>query len=179
LKQAARVFAVLIAFVAMASSVFAEPYTENLIWGKVTDVSDGDTLTMQGDGKKMIRVQLAYIDAPDLDDNSGETQPLYRESTHTLRELTLNKEVIVESLGTDQFGRVEGMIFIDQTNINVEMVRLGMAELYAPVRFNPSKHKKEYVQQLLDAEELAKKAGTGVWGAEGYVSPYEFRRRHR
>lgn len=177
--QAASVFALLIALAAPTASSYAESYTENLIWGKVVDISDGDTLTMQGDGKKMIRVQLAYIDAPDLDDNSGETQPLYRESTNALREMTLNKEVIVESLGTDQFGRVEGMIFIDQTNINMEMVRLGMAELYAPVRFNPSKYKKEYVRQLLEAEEQAKKAGSGIWGAEGYVSPYEFRRRHR
>lgn len=149
------------------------------IWGKVTEIYDGDTIAMTDDKGEFVRVQLAYIDAPDLDIKTGDRQPLYNESLNTLKEMILNKEVIVESLGVDRFGRVEGIVFLDRTNVNLEMTRKGMAEIYYPVRINPGQYSEYYVTRFQAAEKMAKEDRTGVWGQSDYISPYQFRRRSR
>jgi endonuclease YncB( thermonuclease family) len=150
---------------------------QNLILGKVVKIYDGDTIAIKGDKGKMIRVQVAYIDAPDMDEKTAQKQPIYGESIKALSDMIFNKEVIIESFGIDKHGRVEGMIFLEQMNVNVEMVRRGMAEIYDPVRSNPSGFKKEYVKQLFDAENAAKGEKLGIWGHPDYISPYKFRRR--
>ena len=158
------------------SPAFCQPEDgENLIMGKVIKIYDGDTIAIKGDKGKMIRVQVAYIDAPDEDEITHEKQPLYGESLKALSGMIFNKEVIIESFGKDKFGRVEGMIFLEKMNVNVEMVRRGMAEIYEPVRFKPSTFKQEYVKQLFDAENAAKSEKLGIWGHPDYISPYKFR----
>ncbi|MBF0293204.1 MAG: thermonuclease family protein [Nitrospinae bacterium] len=157
---------------------FSQPEdTQNLILGKVFKLYDGDTIAIKDDLGKEVRVQIAYIDAPDMDEKTFDKQPLYTESIKLLSGLILNKEVIIESFGKDKNGRVEGMVFLDKMNINVEMVRRGMAEIYEPVRSNPSAFNKDYVQLLFDAENLAKSEKKGIWGHPDYISPFQFRRR--
>jgi len=153
--------------------------TQELVWGKVIQIYDGDTIAIKSDQNKVIRVQLAYVDAPDRDSTTGKTQPLHDESLKTLKDMIIGKEVIIESMGTDKFKRIVGIIFLDKLNINAEMVRKGMAEIYHPVRMNPSRYKENYVNQLKTAESQAKSAKVGIWGHPGYVSPYKFRRGNR
>ncbi len=161
-----------------ASAAYCQPEdTQNLILGKVIKIYDGDTIAINDDKGKMARVQIAYIDAPDMDTQTNEKQPLYGESIKELSRMILNKEVIIESLDVDKTGKVEGMIFLGKMNVNVEMVRRGMAEIYEPVRFKPSAFKQDYVNQLTEAENAAKSEKLGIWGQPDYVSPYKFRRR--
>lgn len=160
-----------------ASAAAAQEGMDNLIWGKVVHVYDGDTVAIKDDRGKRIRVQLAYIDAPDMDYDTGEIQPLHNESKKFLSGMIMGKEVIIESFGIDQFDRVEGMIFLDKLNVNLNMVLKGMAEVYYPVRLNPARYKKEYVEKFMEVEGLAKKDKEGVWGRADYMSPYKFRRR--
>ncbi|MBI4667260.1 MAG: thermonuclease family protein [Nitrospinae bacterium] len=157
----------------------AQPETEqNLIWGKVIRVYDGDTVAIKDDKGQTIRVQLAYIDAPDMDYVTNERQPLFKDSMDALSRLVMNQEVIIEALGKDSTGKTEGMIFLDKLNVNVEMVRRGLAEIYEPVRSRPAAYNREYVDQLKEAEETAKADKAGVWGRSDYISPYKYRRRH-
>lgn len=151
--------------------------SQNLILGKVFKVYDGDTIAIKDDNGKETRVQVAYIDAPDMDSKTFEKQPLYVESIKALSDMIFDKEVIIEFFGKDKTGKVEGMIFLEKLNVNVEMVRRGMAEIYEPVRSNPSAYNKEYVKQLFDAENLARNEKLGIWGHHDYISPYQFRRR--
>ncbi len=150
--------------------------TQDLVWGKVIQIYDGDTIAIKSDRNKVIRVQLAYVDAPDKDPKTGKTQPLHDESLKTLKDMIIGKEVIIESMGTDKFKRIVGIIFLDKLNINAEMVRKGMAEIYYPVRMNPSRYNENYVNLLKTAESQAKNSKTGIWDHPGYVSPYKFRR---
>lgn len=162
----------------MPSPAFCQPDDgQNLILGKVVKIYDGDTIAIKDDKGKMIRVQVAYIDAPDMDEKTAQKQPIYGESIKALSDMVFNKEVIIESFGIDKHGRVEGMIFLEQMNVNVEMARRGMAEIYDPVRSNPSGFKQEYVKQLFDAENAARGEKLGIWGHPDYISPYKFRRR--
>lgn len=161
-----------------SSPAYCQPEdTQNLIIGKVVKIYDGDTIAIKDDKGKLIRVQVAYIDAPDMDEKTNEKQPMYGESIKALSGMIFNKEVIIESFGKDKSGRVEGMIFLEKMNVNVEMVRRGMAEIYEPVRSYPSRFKQEYVKQLFEAENAAKGEKLGIWGHPDYISPYKFRRR--
>ncbi|MBI5816140.1 MAG: thermonuclease family protein [Nitrospinae bacterium] len=155
-----------------------EKKEENLIIGTVTRIYDGDTIGVTGDNGKFIRVQLAYIDAPDFEKGMKAPQPAYRESMETLARMIMNKEVIVESFGPDKSGKVDGMVFLDAVEVNVEMVLKGMAEIYFPMRSNPSAYKKEYMDKLFEAEKTAKENKTGIWSDPNYVSPYTLRHKN-
>jgi len=169
----------MITVISCATFSFAEEAapSPDLIWGTVTQIYDGDTIAIKNDHGKTVRVQLAYIDAPDKDYQTGAVQPFHEESNKTLAKLIKGKEVIIESFGVDKFDRVKGMVFLDKLNVNLEMVLKGMAEVYYPVRANPGKYKKDYVDKFLKAEDLAKKEKSGVWSDPNYISPYQFRRR--
>ncbi|HEB71763.1 MAG TPA: hypothetical protein ENI77_03995 [Nitrospirae bacterium] len=178
LKNSLILFVTVSYLVIGASAVIAKrQYMDNLVWGKVIRILDGDTIEIKNDQGENVRVQLAYIDAPDMDPKTGETQPLHRESMKTLTRIINNKEVIIESLGVDRFKRIEGIVFLDKLNVNLEMVRKGMAEIYNPVRLRPKQYNQQYVSKFNEAEKMAKSGKTGIWGIENYSSPYKFRRR--
>jgi endonuclease YncB( thermonuclease family) len=169
--------AIALTLFAVAALAQTEAATDNFLWGKVVGVEDGDTIAIKDDQGKTSRIQMAYIDAPDYDYSAKKAQPLQGDSRKKLEQLVLGKDVIVESFGVDQFDRVVGMVFLDKLNVNVEMVRTGMAEIYQPIRLNPGRHKKYYVEQLVEAEKLAKEKKEGIWGEPDYISPFLFRRR--
>ena len=87
----------------------------------------------------------------------------------------MNKSVDVRSYGKDRYGRTLGVVFVKEMNVNLEMVKAGLAEVY---RGRPAKG----LDLVLywDAEAGAKKAGRGMWSlGDKYISPKEWRRMHR
>lgn len=102
----------------------------------VTDVHDGDTITVDLDlgfhvwvrGEK---IRLAGIDAPEL---GGDTKPQGEAAGNFLRDLVLNKNVIIQTIkapnGSDKqekFGRYLGVIWLDGANVNDLLVSKGYA----------------------------------------------------
>ena len=97
---------------------------------KVTRVVDGDTIKVSRDGTT-INVRLVGIDAPETSKRKNEPgQPFSRKSTKHLASLVLNKSVTVKSYGTDRYGRTLGVVFVGDLNVNLEMVKVGLAEVY-------------------------------------------------
>ena len=87
----------------------------------------------------------------------------------------MNKAVEIKYYGLDRHKRVLGVIFLEGKNINLEMVKPGLAEVY---RGKPPKGfvSKPYIQ----AEVEAKAAKRGMWSlGEKYISPKEWRKMHR
>ena len=87
----------------------------------------------------------------------------------------MNKAVEIKYYGLDRYKRVLGVIFLEGKNINLEMIRAGLAEVY---RGKPPKgfDSKPYLQ----AEAEAKKTQRGMWSlGEKYISPKEWRKMHR
>ena len=80
----------------------------------------------------------------------------------------------VKTFGTDRYGRALAEVFVGGNNVNLEMVKAGLAEAY---RGTPaSGHNMAPYRQ---AEEEARKAGRGMWQlGDKYVSPREWRRMH-
>jgi len=123
----------------------------------VSKVIDGDTIKLQN-GE---RVRLLGINTPE------KGQPYYEEATNRLKELIEGKTITLEKdiEDKDQYGRLLRHIYIDDTFVNLEMVREGYANVYV---IHPNV---KYSSKFENAEEEAKNAKRGIWQpSEGGLS---------
>jgi len=142
---------------------------------KVTRVTDGDTVKVTGNDEKMT-IRLVGIDAPETSKKKNQPgQPFSQKSTKHLVGLVLNKSVEIKSYGTDRYGRIFGVVFVSGKDMNLEMVKAGLAEVY---RGKPAEGLN--LGPYWNAEAEAKKTGIGMWSlGDKYISPKEWRRMHR
>jgi endonuclease YncB( thermonuclease family) len=142
---------------------------------QVSRVIDGDTIEVKK-GAIKLTVRLVGIDAPEESHKKYQPgQPFSQQSTKYLAKTALNRSADVKSYGADRYGRVLGEVFVDGNNVNLEMVKAGLAEVY---RGTPAPG--QDVSPYRKAEEEAQKAGKGMWSlGEKYVSPREWRRTHQ
>ena len=134
--------------------------------GEVTRVADGDTIWVKGSGEqgKGVKVRLDRIDAPESKQDYG------FEAKEYLNGRIGGKTVKVEWEKKDQFGRILGIVYIDGTDINLEMVATGNAWHYAHFDQTP-----EYAE----AEKSARAARLGLWADESPINPYDFRQARK
>ena len=135
-----------------------------VIIGKVTKVSDGDTIHVVTGGNVKHKVRLDRIDAPEKD------QPYGKESTDYLAALIRYRTVRVEWVKKDQYGRVLGIVYSGTNDVNLAMVRTGNAWHYSHFDKTPA---------YATAEATAKFKKLGLWAAENPINPYEWRRNKR
>lgn len=133
-------------------SIIQTPITGKIVENTtavISEVIDGDTVKLQN-GKT---VRLLGINAPE------KGQPYYEESTSRLRELIEGKEVILEKDvdDKDQYGRLLRYIFLNSENINVKLVREGLATVYI---ISPNV---KYETELREAENEAKNSEINIW----------------
>jgi micrococcal nuclease len=105
--------------------------------GKVTKVSDGDTIQVTTPEQTKLRVRLYGIDAPEtpkINQRTGRVnkpgQPYGEESWKALEGKIMGKQIRLDIIDIDQYKRMVGMIWIGDRNINLEMVQEGYAEAY-------------------------------------------------
>lgn len=127
----------------------------------VSKVIDGDTLVlMSGE-----HVRLLGIDAPELefDDEKRDTKRecFALESKKFLKDLTLNKKVILKSdplnKDRDDYGRLLRYVYLENGDfVNQEMLRVGAARslIYFPF---------EEKDKFLNIENSAKSQKAGLW----------------
>ena len=124
---------------------------------KVTRVIDGDTLVVQK-GATSLTIRLVGIDAPEVSHKKYEPgQPYSQQATKHLAKIALNRSADVKSYGADRYGRILGEVFVDGNNVNLEMVKTGLAEVY---RGTPAPG--QDIGPYWRAEEEARKAGRGM-----------------
>ena len=142
---------------------------------QVSRVVDGDTIiVIKGDAKTTIR--LVGIDAPEVSHAKNQPgQPFSQQSTKHLAGLVLNKTVDIKSHGPDRYGRTLGEVFLDGNNINLVMVKSGLAEVY---RGTPAKGQNMEPYWKAEAEAKAANRGMRVLG-DTYVSPRDWRKAHQ
>ena len=130
---------------------------------RVIGIKDGDTVVLLTAAKTEITVRLSEIDAPERKQAFGTVSRTF------LSDLIFGKEVKLEKLGTDRYGRTLGFIYLrNGTNVNLEMVKNGMAWQY-------EKYSKSAV--LKKAQASAKSMSIGLWRDLNPVAPWEFRRK--
>ena len=118
----------------------------------VVEISDGDTFKLS-DGKTF---RLYGVNAPEV------KEPFFEEAKALTENLVLGKEISFEqeeNYKVDKFGRELGYVFIDGVNLNVELVRNGLAK----VVLYEKRAKIKYQDELLSAEKSAQELSLGIW----------------
>jgi len=138
-------------------------YAQSNEFLRVIGIKDGDTVVLLTERKVEITVRLSEIDAPERKQAFGTVSRTY------LSNLIFGKEVKLEILGKDRYGRTLGFIYTrNGTNVNEEMVKNGMAWQYL-------KYSKSAVLRRAQIE--AKSQKLGLWRDPFPIPPWEFRRR--
>lgn len=130
---------------------------------KVIDVNDGDTFTCFTDENEQVKVRLAEIDAPELN------QPYGDRARQALYSLISSEMVRLDVQDTDSYGRTVARVKrVDGLDVNAEQVRAGAAWVYP-------KHLKD--KSLLVVEAEAKNRQVGIWAlpASDQIPPWEWR----
>ncbi|WP_207765502.1 thermonuclease family protein [Leptospira kmetyi] len=102
------------------------------------------------------------IDAPEKKQRYGQV------SKNTLVGLIYRKDVKVEMEGRDKYKRYIGKVFLKKKDINLEMIKLGLAWHYKKYSTDP-----EYA----DSEKTAKKNKLGLWKEANLIAPWDFRNK--
>ena len=146
--------------------------------GTVTKISDGDTIQVTTPEQTKLKVRLYGIDAPEtskINRQSGQFhqpgQPYGEEAQKVLKDKIMGKQVKLEILDIDKYRRMVGMVWLNDRNINLEMVREGYAEAFIEYLKPP------YREQFLKAEREAKSTRLGIWALPDYERPRAYRKR--
>ena len=118
----------------------------------VTRVIDGDTIVIQGG----YRVRYIGIDTPEI---HPETEAFGIKAWQANRQLVEGKQVRLERdvSETDKYGRLLRYVYVDDTMVNAELVRQGLARVKA---YPPDTKYQGYLEEL---EAEAKSEGRGMW----------------
>lgn len=129
--------------------------------GRVVDVVDGDTIWVEMNGEEF-KVRYIGINAPELARDGQAEQPFASLAEDANRRLVLGQVVRLEKdiSDTDQFGRLLRYVYLGDTFVNAELVRLGMARARA---YPPDT---TLQQELYAAQDQARSRGVGIWSAE-------------
>jgi endonuclease YncB( thermonuclease family) len=148
------------------------------VTGKVTKVSDGDTIHVTTPEQTRLTVRLYGIDAPEtpkVNQRTGHVnkpgQAMGEEAWGVLRIKIIGRTVKLDIIDIDQYKRMVGIIWLDKRNINLEMVREGFGEAYVEYLKEP------YRSQFMQAEREARSARRGIWSLPNYERPSVFRKR--
>jgi len=140
---------IIIAILFIISGIFYYQITDatpTLETYQVSRIIDGDTLDLTTDQ----RVRLKGINTPES------SMPYYQEAKQLLQNLVQNKSIEIESYGTDKYGRILAHLFLNDKNINKEILQQGLATLYY---YEHDTHYEEYAE----AEEFARLNQKGLW----------------
>ena len=137
--------------------------------GLVKGVFSGDYIIISGKVKKNSdelpeekKLSLYLINAPRIvNENTPEEESFAWESRNFLRTLILGK-VIKYTVDSKSGERSLGQVFFENKNINIELVKNGLAKV-ANLKKDDSSLKTDYYSKLIAAENDAKKNKDGVW----------------
>ncbi len=140
---------------------------------EVLKVYDGDTIQVKGLGL-VFKIRMVGIDAPEIGYRGEPSQAFSQKSKRYLQSLVDKKRVRLTSHGIGGYNRQLAEIFVNDINVNLEIIRAGLAEVYQGKR--PKTLKSEvYLQE----EKKAKKARIGMWvQSSSYQSPRQWRKDH-
>ncbi len=126
---------------------------------RVTRVIDGDTIVIEGG----YRVRYIGIDTPEI---HPETEAFGIEAWQANRQLVEGKLVRLERdiSETDKYNRLLRYVYVDDTMVNAELVRQGLAQVKA---YPPDTKYQDYLEAL---EAEAKGEGRGMWAESPMTS---------
>ena len=100
-------------------------------------------------------MRLHAIDTPE------KGQIYFLRAKEALFKLISNKSLTLEKINYDKYGRVVGIIYADNENVNYQMIQHGHAWCYRKYNRNP---------KFIEAEENAKSKKIGLWSLKEKMS---------
>jgi endonuclease YncB( thermonuclease family) len=152
--------ALLARLVVALALVAAAPHA--VLEARVVKVVDGDTLTVRSGRGDPLKVRLLAIDTPERD------QPYAREARQALVRLVSGREVRLETHGADDYGRLLARVFVDDLDVNAELVRRGAAWVFR-------KYSDDAALLALEREARAEKRGLWALPESERVPPWRWR----
>ena len=150
----------LVCFVLAASISFA--------WtGKVIGISDGDTIKVLTPDKRMVKIRLYGIDCPEKKQAFGKRAKWF------CSDLVFGRNVEIEPVTKDRYGRVVALVYRDNLCLNRELVASGYAWVF------PKYCKKLVCAEWYSLQREARKARIGLWKDPRPVSPWVWRKKRR
>jgi endonuclease YncB( thermonuclease family) len=154
--------ALVVALLAAAGPLHAELFFD----ARVVGVADGDTIDvvreLEGGGKERLRIRLSGIDAPE------KGQPWGRRAREALSKRAFGKEVRINAVATDRYGRTVGEVYADDVCVACELLREGHVWVFR--RYTDDR-------VLLGLEAEARAARRGLWSLpeQERIPPWEWR----
>jgi micrococcal nuclease len=143
--------------------------TPEVLEGTVVRVMDGDTIEVLDDRKDPLRVRLLGIDAPES------RQPFGKVARQVLRDRVILQRVKVLVQDRDRYGRLLGKVTLEGIDINLELVREGLAWHYVHFANNQFPGDARLYAQ---AEREARTERRGIWKQSDAQAPWEWRKSH-
>jgi micrococcal nuclease len=134
------------------------------ITGKVTRVYDGETIQVTTSSKTKLKVRLYGADAPDMPKTNpppgyvkvhGES--FGKDCKEALEAKIMGKEIRMDVMAIDKNKRALGIVWLDNRNINLEMVQEGYAKAH------DASLKEPYRSEFLSAQKEARSLRRGLW----------------
>ena len=157
------VFAVGLLVLLLANTVFGQ---QSVIHGRVVSVTDGDTLKILVAGQELLRVRIAFCDAPER------RQAFGTRAKQAMSELAFGKEIELRQHAIDRYGRTVAQVFVDGKDVGLEMLREGLAWVYDRYITEASTEVQETYRK---AQEEAKAEHRGLWSDPNSIPPWIFR----
>lgn len=131
---------------------------------RVVAVSDGDTIKVLNAERQQVKCRLHGIDAPESKQAYGQV------SKTSLSDMVFGKNVEVEVLDQDQYGRFVCRIILNGVDVNKVQLQRGLAWHYSRYSKDAS-----YAQ----AERTARQQRLGLWADLQATAPWSFRRENK
>ncbi|MDO5654610.1 MAG: thermonuclease family protein [Flavobacteriaceae bacterium] len=140
------------------------------ISAKIVGITDGDSVDALYNGELLLKIRLAHIDAPEKRGN----QPFWQKSKQKLSDLCFGQIVILTAklnkngtFESDRNGRMIATIYNqNQENVNMQMVKSGMAWHFKKYSADSRYHK---------LEQQARQSKLGIWSDKNPIPPHDFR----
>jgi len=163
-KPTKGIFPLLILILVLLSIYFRSGLSGNSNEYSVREVIDGDTVTIDG---FVTSVRYLGIDTPEILTKDSPGDPLAEEATDLNRRLVNGKKVRLEfdKQKYDDYGRLLANVFVDNTFVNEEIVRSGLARALI------IKPNEKYASRILEAVKQAKGERKGIWGNLSELNP--------
>ena len=134
--------------------------------GRVTGVSDGDTLRVEKEGRD-IKVRLYGIDTPERGQAYG------NKAKKLTNALLRGRTVEVRPVETDRYGRTVALVYVNGQSVNQHLLQEGYAWVY-------TRYCRKSVCSVWKGVELfARLQGRGIWADPDVIPPWEWRQENK
>jgi endonuclease YncB( thermonuclease family) len=147
-------------------------------WGRVRLVLNATNLVVVSPELTQFHVRLLGLEPPEPPRPGREGnlmtggQPFGPQAIIYARDLLLDKQVRLETHGTDRLGRIMAVVWLGDINVNLTLVKEGFAWVSPDISISR-------VRIVLEVAERQAQVGKyGLWALPDPEPPWEFRRRH-